>query len=236
MKGKKDKSVVLFSGGLDSTCLLYKVYKETNPVALLVNYGQRHDRELHMAFNQCQYLNIPYKILNISFLKDIISNSALLNTDLKVPEVKEVLGDPQPITYVPNRNMIFLSIAAAAAESLEATRVYYGAAEVDTHSGHWDCSLDFLDYMNKIIGLNRRNKIEIKAPFITYSKSDIIKEGVINEVNFMHTHTCYKGEEIACGTCSSCSSRIQGFIEAGYKDPIPYRVEIPWEKYNCKFL
>jgi 7-cyano-7-deazaguanine synthase len=234
MDGKKVKSIVLFSGGLDSTCLLYKALNNTDPIALLFNYGQRHNRELKMALHQCEHLKIPYKILDITFLKEVISTSALLNTDLKVPDVKDVLGDPQPITYVPNRNMMFLSIATAVAESSEASLVYYGAAEVDTHSGHWDCSLDFLDYMNKTIGLNRRNKIEINAPFITYSKSDIIKEGISNKVNFMYTHTCYKGEDLACGKCASCSSRIQGFIEAGYKDPIPYSVEIPWKDYNCK--
>jgi 7-cyano-7-deazaguanine synthase len=234
MEGKKDKSIVLMSGGLDSTCLLYKAARETNPIALLFNYGQRHSRELKMALYQCMHLDIPHKLLDISFLKDVIHTSSLLNTDLKVPDVKEVLGDPQPITYVPNRNMMFLSIATAVAESENASTVYYGAAEVDTHSGHWDCSLDFLDYMNKIIGLNRRNKISIKAPFITYSKADIIKEGIDNKVNFIYTHTCYKGEDKACGKCASCSSRIQGFIEAGYKDPIPYAVEIPWKEYNCK--
>ena len=236
MDGKKDKSIVLFSGGLDSTCLLYKALNTTDPIALLFNYGQRHNRELKMAIHQCEYSKIPYKILDITFLKEVISTSALLNTDLEVPDVKEVLGDPQPITYVPNRNMMFLSIATAVAESSGASLVYYGAAEVDTHSGHWDCSLDFLDYMNKTIGLNRRNKIEIKAPFITYSKADIIREGIDNKVNFIYTHTCYKGEDLACGKCASCSSRIQGFIEAGYKDPIPYAVEIPWDNYNCKII
>jgi 7-cyano-7-deazaguanine synthase len=236
MEGKKQKSIVLFSGGLDSTCLLYKALKDTTPLALILNYGQRHNREIDMALTQCQNLNIPHHIVEMKFLRDILNTSALLNQDLKVPEVKEILGDPQPVTYVPNRNMMFLSIATAIAESTDSSFVYYGAAEVDTHSGHWDCSLDFLDLMNKTIGLNRRNRIEIKAPFITYSKADIIKEGISNKVDFVNTHTCYNGLEEACGKCTACSSRIQGFIEAEYIDPIKYSTYIPWKDYNCKPL
>jgi 7-cyano-7-deazaguanine synthase len=126
------------------------------------------------------------------------------------------------------RNLMFLSIAAAVAESTCADTIFYGAAEIDTHSGHWDCSLEFLDYMNKILNLNRENKIKVEAPFISFSKEQIIKTGANLQVDFTQTHTCYKGEAVACGVCSSCSSRIQGFLSAGIKDPIEYSIEIPW--------
>jgi 7-cyano-7-deazaguanine synthase len=227
--------IIILSGGLDSTCLLYNVYNKSKEVsAIMFYYGQRHSRELELAEINCKKLRINYKKIDISFFKELADTSALINKNKDVPHIKDVVGEAQPITYVPNRNMMFLSIAAAAAENVNAKEIYYGAAEVDTHSGHWDCSLDFLYNMNKILGLNRKQQIEIKAPYITYSKADIINDGISNNVNFLETHTCYNGEEIACGTCSACSSRIQGFIETSYIDPIRYKIEIPWKKYNCK--
>jgi 7-cyano-7-deazaguanine synthase len=238
MDVKKPKSIVIYSGGLDSTCLLYRINKTSEVLSLIFNYGQRHSIEIERAIENCVKLNIPYKVLDISFFKDIASSSALLDHSKEIPNIRDIAGHAQPPTYVPNRNMMFLSIATAAAESAGADRVYYGAAEVDTHSGHWDCSLDFLSYINKTISLNREHQISIEAPYITFSKASIIKDGIENGVDFKNTHTCYKGEEVSCGTCSSCSSRIQGFLEAGYIDPKPYLIsdKIPWTTYNCKPL
>lgn len=227
--------IVLLSGGLDSTCLLHRVAREDylhrgkGVLAVAFNYGQRHERELEMASFNCHQLEVPLKVLDITFMKEILSVSALVNKDLKVPHVKDVLGDAQCSVHVPNRNMILLSIATAAAESVGAKIVNYGAAEVDTHSGHWDGSLDFVKIINDLIGLNRKHKIEIKAPYITFSKKQIIEDGIKNDVDFTSTHTCYNGEEVACGTCPACSSRIQGFIEYGMRDPIEYKIPIPWK-------
>jgi 7-cyano-7-deazaguanine synthase len=238
MDVKKPKSIVIYSGGLDSTCLLYRINKHSDVLALIFNYGQRHSIEIERAIDNCNKLNVPYKVLDISFFKDIASTSALLNFDKEIPNIRDIAGHAQPPTYVPNRNMMFLSIATAAAESAGADKVYYGAAEVDTHSGHWDCSLDFLKNINQTIALNREHQIEIVAPYITFSKADIIKDGIENGVDFKNTHTCYKGGEISCGTCSSCSSRIQGFLEAGYIDPKEYIIsdKIPWKSQNCQVL
>ncbi len=228
-------SIVVLSGGLDSICLLHRVVKEDylprgkGVLAVSFDYGQKHSRELEMARRNCQGL-VEHKILDITFLKDILSVSSLVNKDMVIPHVKDQLGDAQPSFHVPNRNMMLLSIAVATAESVGADSVYYGAAEVDTHSGHWDGSLDFLKTINELIGLNRKHKIEIKAPYITFSKKQIIEDGIKNDVDFNLTHTCYNGGEIACGTCSACSSRIQGFLEAEIKDPIPYKIAIPWIK------
>ena len=238
MNVKKPKAIVIYSGGLDSTCLLYRLYKDSEVVALIFNYGQRHSIEINEAINNCKKLEIPYKILDISFFKDIASSSALLDMSLEIPKIKDVAGHAQPLSHVPNRNMIFLSIAAAIAESIKAPNIYYGAAEVDTHSGNWDCSLDFLKYINQTLNLNRSNQAQVIAPYITFSKANIIKDGIENKVDFKNTHTCYKGEEIACGTCSACSSRIQGFLEAGYIDPKQYVIsdKIPWKDYNCQIV
>jgi len=226
-------SIVIYSGGLDSTCLLYYVknLKERSPEAIIFDYGQKHRREIEIAIKNCNILGVPYNLIDYTGVsKHFDSSSALTNTSIKVPDVKDIAGDAQPPTYVPYRNMMFATITAAVAESKNITEMYYGAAEVDTHSGHWDCSLDFLYKMGDIFRLNRKNKIEILAPFITKSKADIIKIGVDAGVNFNLTHTCYNGEEIACGKCTACSSRIAGFIDAGFKDSIEYNIEIPWKK------
>ena len=226
-----NKAVVLLSGGLDSTVLLHYIVKKAKKyvVPLIIDYSQRHSRETAYAVQHSLALNLNWRKIDAKFLGNITScASVLTNTDAAVPHIKDVVGLAQPPTYVPMRNLMFLSIAAALAESICADTIYYGAAEIDTHSGHWDCSEDFLDKINGILNLNREHKIKIEAPFITFSKEQIIKLGYELNVDFTQTHTCYNGQEIACGTCSSCSSRIQGFLSAGIKDPVKYNIEIPW--------
>lgn len=231
MVNSQNKSVILLSGGLDSTVLLHYVTKtlQSNTIPLIIEYGQRHNRETAFALKNVNDLNLDWRRIDAKFIGNITScASVLTNLEKEVPHIKDVVGLAQPPTYVPMRNLMFLSIAAAVAESLCASTIFYGAAEIDTHSGHWDCSLEFLDYINKILNLNRENKIKVEAPFITFSKEQIIKTGVELNVDFTQTHTCYNGDSIACGTCASCSSRIQGFLSAGIKDPIKYKIDIPW--------
>lgn len=232
MDNSQNKSVILLSGGLDSTVLLYYVTKvlKSNTIPLIIEYGQRHSRETAFALKNVNNLNLNWRKVDAKFIGNITScASVLTNPEKEVPHIKDVVGLAQPPTYVPMRNLMFLSIAAAVAESVCASTVYYGAAEIDTHSGHWDCSLEFLEYINKILNLNRENKIKVEAPFIKFSKEQIIKTGNELEVDFTQTHTCYNGDSVACGTCASCSSRIQGFLSAGIKDPIKYKIDIPWK-------
>jgi 7-cyano-7-deazaguanine synthase len=127
-----------------------------------------------------------------------------------------------------------LSVATAYAESIEADQVYHGAALVDSQAGFWDGSIEFLAAINKVNELNRRDRVEILAPLIDKSKKDIIELGVDVGVDFSKTWTCYEGDHQACGECTACSSRIKGFLDAGYVDPIDYKIDIPWAKYNCK--
>lgn len=223
------------SGGLDSTVLLHYIIKTLNKtvIPVIFEYGQRHSRETAIALKHVADLNLNWRKIDARFIGNITScKSVLTNSEKEVPHIKDVVGLAQPPTYVPMRNLMFLSIAAAVAESVCADTIYYGAAEVDTHSGHWDCSLEFLEYINKILNLNRENKITVEAPFITFSKEKIINTGKTLDVDFTQTHTCYKGEAVACGVCASCSSRIQGFMSAGIKDPINYNIEIPWNQKN----
>ena len=227
------KAVVPFSGGMDSTTILYHAKSFHDEVyAISFFYGQKHKKELTIAQLTAQKLGIKeHKIVDISFFKDLATTSALTNSEIDVAKAKDVMGDPQTVNYVPFRNMILLSIACGYAEAVGATTVYHGAAQADSVAGFWDGSPEFLDEIHKVTALNRRNKIIIKAPLIELSKAEIIKLGLGLGVNYAETWTCYEGEEKACGECTACALRIKGFIDAKIKDPLSYSREIHWEQF-----
>jgi 7-cyano-7-deazaguanine synthase len=229
------KCVVPVSGGLDSTVILNWVLSEGHEVhAVSFNYGQRHfEKEMACALKSCDGRCKSHKTINLDFFKDIVSSSSLVNDEIDIAKTKDVLGDPQTVNYVPNRNMMMLSICTAYAESIGATRVYHGSALVDSQAGYWDGSNEFIKAINDVNALNRRDRVEIVAPLITKSKRDIIQLGVDLGVNFQQTWTCYEGKDQACGECPACSSRIQGFIEAKVVDPIKYSRDIPWSQLIC---
>jgi 7-cyano-7-deazaguanine synthase len=230
------KCVVPVSGGLDSTVILYWVASQGHePHAVSFNYGQRHfNKEMGCATWNCEQKSNSHKTINLDFFKDIVNTSSLVNDEIDVAKTKDVLGDPQTVNYVPNRNMMMLSICTAYAESIGASQVYHGSALVDSQAGYWDGSIEFIQALNKVNALNRRDRVEVIAPLITKSKRSIIELGVDLGVDFTKTWTCYEGKDQACGECPACSSRIQGFIDAGYKDPLPYSRDIPWEQFNVK--
>lgn len=230
------KCVIPVSGGLDSTVILNWVASEGKEIhTVSYNYGQKHfEKEMECAEYHCSRLATTHKVLNLDFFKDIVQTSALINSDIDVAKTRDVLGDPQTVNYVPNRNMMMLSICTAYAESIGATQVYHGSALVDSQAGFWDGSKEFLTAINNVNALNRRDRVEIVAPLITKSKKDIILKGIEHGVDFTKTWTCYEGREKACGECTACSSRIKGFIDAGYIDPVEYERDIPWSQYNCK--
>lgn len=135
-----------------------------------------------------------------------------------------VTGDPQPITYVPNRNMIFLALAAAFAESLGADAVFYGAQRHDLY-GYWDTTPDFLERLNHVYALNRKTPVHIRAPFVHHSKADLLRIGLDLGVDYGQTWSCYRGETLACGRCPTCAERLQAFAEVGVPDPLEYARE-----------
>jgi 7-cyano-7-deazaguanine synthase len=229
----KSKAVVPFSGGMDSTTILYHVKQMYDEVyTLSFFYGQKHKKELTIAQLTAQKAKVKdHKLIDISFFKDIASTSSLTNNNIDVAKAKDVMGDPQTVNYVPFRNMMLLSIACAYAEAVGASTVYHGAAQADSVAGYWDGSSEFLNEINKVTALNRRNRIAIKAPLLTMSKGEIIKYGLSMGVNYADTWTCYEGGEQACGECTACALRIKGFIDAKVKDPVCYSKHIPWEKY-----
>jgi 7-cyano-7-deazaguanine synthase len=226
------KVVVPISGGMDSTVLLhYAAANFDDVVSISFDYGQKHIKELESAQYQIQSIDrsIYNTVIPLPFFKQI-GNSALLVSTIDVAKAKDVMGDPQTVNYVPFRNMMLLSIACSYAEGFGADVVYHGAAQADSVAGFWDGSPEFLSAINNITALNRRNKIRIEAPLINKSKKEIIQMGLDLGVDFSHTWTCYEGVDEACGECTACSLRLQGFIQAGIKDPLSYSKDIPWDR------
>ncbi|HSN74938.1 MAG TPA: 7-cyano-7-deazaguanine synthase QueC [Anaerolineae bacterium] len=216
--------IAVVSGGMDSITLLYYLVKRKRrlPALLTFSYGQKHGKEIEFARYHAQRLGCrDHRVLDLSLLAPVFSGSSLVSSALAIPDAETVLDDPQPSTYVPNRNMVFLSIAVAYAETREVPEVYYGAQRHD-QPGYWDASPDFVDQMNAVLGLNRRNTIRIQAPFAFNSKADIVRLGFELGVDFGKTWSCFRGGEMACGVCSSCVERLRAFDEMGLRDPLPY--------------
>lgn len=235
------KCVVIFSGGADSTVILHHAIKNFEEVyCLTYNYNQRHKLEIEKAINYTADLGVgegqkivQHIVVDLSFYAKLADSSALTNPDIDVPKMKDVIGEAQNKSHVPNRNMTMLSIAAAYAEAKGCETVLYGAALVDDTSGHWDGTKEFLERINSCLALNRLHKIQIEAPLIKLSKEEIFRYGLTLDADFSKTLTCYNGQEIACGTCPACSSRIQGWIKAKLIDPVKYAIDIDWNKYGC---
>ena len=236
MNKAKTNAVIIFSGGLDSSVLLYDLIAQENYNihALTFHYGQRHSKEIDCARAICKENNIEHKVISLDFFKELTKGAcALTDESIDVPTAKEALGDAQNDSYVPNRNMMLLSIAAAYAEAVDASEIFYGAGGDDEHSGYWDCTKEFRTNINNVIGLNRKNKIEIVSPYVELSKAEITKRGIDLNVPFEKTWTCYNGREKGCGKCTTCSNRIKSMMDNKVVDPISYEVDIPWEEYGC---
>ena len=236
--------VVPISGGMDSTVLLHWACTKFNVVhALSFDYAQRHRRELEYAKEQVllcssKQVRISHKTIDISFIRDIAPTSSLTNDNIATPDVRTVRGEAQPKSYVPNRNMMMLSIATAYAEAQGAKTVLHGAAQADSLAGYFDGDSTFVDAMNAVNSLNREHRVMIEAPLINMSKADIVRKGVELGVDFAKTYTCYSGGELADATTASSSLRIRGFLEAGYVDPIQYiqqeQLNKVYKQKNCK--
>jgi 7-cyano-7-deazaguanine synthase len=222
------KAVILLSGGLDSSVTLAKAKEEGYELyTLSIDYGQRHAKELESAKKIAEYYNVKdHKIMNIDLTQ--IGGSALTDTSISVPEKKEweEIGKDIPITYVPARNTILLSLACGYAEVIFAKAVFIGANALD-YSGYPDCRPEYLEAFQEVVQLGTKmgsegNALEIKYPLINMTKAQIVEEGAHLKVPFHLTWSCYKGGDLACGKCDSCLLRLKGFREANIKDPIEY--------------
>lgn len=225
------RAVVLLSGGLDSSVLLHYVTRRLGVAdvhALSFDYGQRHAIELRCAAWQASAAEVVHRVIPMNFLGPLLaSGSTLLAAGDAVPDLADIPADQlsQPPTYVPHRNLMLLSLAAAYAEANGISTVYYGAQAQDEY-GYWDCTVDFLERINAVLALNHRQPVQVRAPFVASSKVDNIREGTALDVDYSQTWTCYRGGEgeqpVACGRCPSCVERLKAFEAAGVTDPIPY--------------
>lgn len=232
------KVVLAFSGGMDSSVLLHMAAEKFDEVyCLFFDYGQRHKKELDCTQKQLKSLkkSIEMKVIETP-LNVLAPTSSLTNKDIDTPDVREMRGEAQPKSYVAFRNMLFISYLLSYAEGIRADTVWYGAAQVDSLAGYWDGSSQFLEIINNVAALNREHRIKVEAPLLTMSKKDIILEGIRLGVKFSDTWTCYAGEEKADVYTPSSSLRLQGFVEAGYIDPLPYKQDLSnvWKTNKCK--
>lgn len=211
----KQKAIVLFSSGLDSTTVLYyAMSKGYECHCLIFDYGQKHSKEVNNAKKFAESLHLGYHIVKTSIPWD---TSSLINKDKKIPEHKQIKEGFVPSTYVPGRNTIFLSYAISYAETIKAKKIFLGINAVD-FSSYPDCTPQYLKSMQQVMkALN--NGIEICAPIEKYSKSQIIKLGTKLKVPYEKTWSCYNGKNKPCGKCDSCKLRAKGFKEAGIDDP-----------------
>ncbi|MGH2564198.1 MAG: 7-cyano-7-deazaguanine synthase QueC [Ginsengibacter sp.] len=248
LPGTSENVVSVLSGGLDSTVMTYLLvqkYGNGRVKALSFNYGQKQKYELTCASATCKLLKIPHSILNLKILGNIVRDVSanIGDSAVEMPSIKEVLGDPQPKTYVPFRNMILNSIAFSYAEANKASHIFTGL-QVHDEYGYWDTTQRFVDAMNNVAAQNRTHKVKMMAPFAHLSKYQeiLLAAELPMEVDFSKTLTCYNPQDtwpvisaktpwsISCGKCPSCSERIANFAKAGLKDPISYSTHIPWDK------
>jgi 7-cyano-7-deazaguanine synthase len=211
---KEKKAVVLFSGGLDSTTVLYyAMNRGYNCTCLLFDYGQKHKKELLSAIKIVKSVNAKHSIVRISLPW---SNDVLTNKDKKVP-IHKILSKSIPPTYVPGRNILFLSYALSYAQSINSESIFIGVNSVD-FSNYPDCTPDFIKAYNNVLKV-LKTKIMVRAPLLKMNKAQIIKLGTKLKVPYEYTWTCYNGYDTPCMECDSCKLRRKGFKEAKLTDP-----------------
>jgi 7-cyano-7-deazaguanine synthase len=223
------KAVILFSGGLDSTTVLaYAKNNNFDCYPISFNYGQRHNAELNAAKKIAAYFHVnEHKIITMP--NDMFGNSALTRETIDVPEFSEEGMNTIPVTYVPARNTIFLSIALGYAESIGARDIFLGVSHID-YSNYPDCRPEYIEAFEKLANLATKDgvegrKISIHTPLLHLSKAETIALGIQNGVDYAMTVSCYKADPqtgAACKKCDSCTYRMKGFLEAGLKDPTLY--------------
>lgn len=215
------RTVVIHSGGLDSTVLLYHFRDRGHQVqALSVDYGQRHRKELDQARLLCEEISVPHQVADLRAVQPLLAGSALTSAEIAVPD-GHYAEDSMKATVVPNRNMILLALAMGWAVSESCDAVAFAAHGGD-HTIYPDCRPPFIAAMQQAAQLCDWHSLELLAPFQTWVKSDIVRRGHHLQVPFARTWSCYKGGEIHCGTCGTCTERKEAFAEAQVPDPTEY--------------
>ena len=223
------RALVLFSGGLDSTtslALAIKAYGKENVVALSISYGQKHIKEIEASNKIAAYYGVEHIYLDLSKIFEYSNCSLLSHSNEEIPkgDYKDQLEQKKVLTtYVPYRNGLFLSSAAAIAISRDCDVIYYGAHKDDSNNDAYpDCSPEFTNAINEAIYLGSGKNVKVIGPFVDMHKKDIIKVGTELNVPYELTWSCYEGHEKACGKCGTCIDRKKAFLDLGLKDPIEY--------------
>ncbi|WP_433628443.1 7-cyano-7-deazaguanine synthase QueC [Halomicrococcus sp. NG-SE-24] len=217
------RAVVLASGGMDSATAAWEARERGFvPVFLHTSYGQRtEDREFDCARRQADILDAPFLRVETSHLADIGGSS--LTDDSMAVEDADMESDEVPDTYVPFRNANLLSMAVSAAEANDCDAVFVGAHSED-FSGYPDCRPEFFEAFQSVVDVGTKpdTDIDVVAPFVEWSKTDIAERGTELGVPYEHTWSCYREESPACGTCDACAYRLQAFRNVGVRDPVDY--------------
>jgi 7-cyano-7-deazaguanine synthase len=217
-------AIVLLSGGMDSSVTAATAKSENTDLAFLhISYGQRTDDRERQAFNEiADFYGVDRRLdISIEHLAKI-GGSSLTDSRMEVTEA-DLDNKDIPTSYVPFRNANMLAIAVSWAEVIGATAIYIGAVAEDS-SGYPDCRPEFYEAFQKTIdaGTKPETHIEIRTPIIQLTKAEIVKKGIELGAPLHLTWSCYRSEDLACGTCDSCALRLRGFAEAGVADPIAY--------------
>jgi len=214
----KSKAIVILSGGMDSTTLLYYMNRKYDVQAITFDYGQRHRKEIECARKTCEVLGVKHTIVDISKMAGQLMKGSSLTDNIDVPE-GHYEDDTMKLTVVPNRNSIMLNLAMAKAISEHIQIVAYAAHSGD-HAIYPDCRLEFIEAIKNLAKVVDYEPIKIMAPFKNFDKGQIAVLGDSLGVDFSLTWTCYKGQDKPCGKCGACVERAEAFQTYKLKDPL----------------
>lgn len=217
----KRKTVLIYSGGMDSTVLLYHLLDERHDMAALsIDYGQRHRRELEAAKRITSRLGIEHHVADLSALRPLMAGSSQTSDGIAVPH-GHYEAESMKLTVVPNRNMLMLSVAGAWAISRKSNFIAY-AAHAGDHAIYPDCREEFVQPLAQALVNADWHRVDIIRPFISMTKAQICARGTALGVPFEETYSCYEGREKHCGRCGTCVERREAFKLAGITDPTAY--------------
>jgi 7-cyano-7-deazaguanine synthase len=216
------KTILIHSGGLDSTVLLYWLRRQGHEVmALSVDYGQRHVIELQCAETICNALGVPFFAADLSKLQPLFRGSSQTDHSVPVPH-GHYTDESMKKTVVPNRNMLLIAVAGAHAIAEQADNVAY-AAHAGDHAIYPDCREEFVEPLARALSLADWHPVNLLRPFIAMTKAEIVQGGAEMGVPFHLTYSCYEGQPFHCGKCGTCVERREAFQLAGVTDPTAYR-------------
>jgi 7-cyano-7-deazaguanine synthase len=214
-------SVLILSGGIDSTVLLAHLLARGSQVrALTLDYGQRHRREIESAQAVAAHYGVEHRIADLRAVAGLMGDNALTDRSVEVPE-GHYQAESMKATVVPNRNMLFLSLAGSWAVATRSDSVVYGAHGGD-HAIYPDCRPEFAEAMDRALALCDWHTVRLERPFVDWDKAAIVRRGVELGAPLALTWSCYVGGSKPCGRCGTCVERREAFEQAGVSDPAPY--------------